>query len=50
MKIGIAFANTGPFGTAEGVVTLGREAEAAGFESVWTIGMNEIVSSAARHR
>ena len=37
MKIGIAFANTGPFGTAEGVVTLGREAEAAGFESVWTV-------------
>mgnify|MGYP003970512103 FL=1 len=37
MKIGIAFANAGPFGSAEGAVALGTNAEAAGFESVWTV-------------
>jgi probable F420-dependent oxidoreductase len=37
MDIGIAFANTGPFATATGAAELAREAEAAGFESVWTV-------------
>ncbi|MAG04704.1 MAG: LLM class F420-dependent oxidoreductase [Acidimicrobiaceae bacterium] len=37
MKVGIAFANAGPFGSAEGAVALGTNAEAAGFESVWTV-------------
>ncbi|HAQ22513.1 MAG TPA: LLM class F420-dependent oxidoreductase [Acidimicrobiaceae bacterium] len=37
MKVGIAFANTGPFGTAEGAALCGRSAEAAGFDSLWTV-------------
>ncbi len=37
MKVGIAFANIGPFGSAEGAVAVGRAAEAAGFDSLWTV-------------
>ena len=37
MKVGIAFANIGPFGSAEGSVAVGRAAEAAGFDSLWTV-------------
>lgn len=37
MKFGIAFANTGPFADRDGAVTLARAAEAAGFESLWTV-------------
>ena len=37
MKFAIAFANTGPFVRGAGAALLGRAAEAAGFESVWTV-------------
>lgn len=37
MKFALAFANTGPFAHAEGATTIGRAAEAAGFDSVWTV-------------
>ncbi|HCV36135.1 MAG: LLM class F420-dependent oxidoreductase [Acidimicrobiales bacterium] len=37
MKVGIAYANAGPFGGAEGAVALGTNAESAGFDSVWTV-------------
>ncbi|MGI9597782.1 MAG: LLM class F420-dependent oxidoreductase [Acidimicrobiales bacterium] len=37
MKFGLMFANTGPFASAEGVVELATTAEAAGFESIWTV-------------
>ncbi len=37
MKVGIAFANIGPFGSAEGAVAVGQAAEAAGFDSLWTV-------------
>jgi probable F420-dependent oxidoreductase len=37
MKFGIAFANTGPFASAEGATQLALSAEAAGFESLWTV-------------
>ena len=37
MKVGIAFANIGPFGTAEGAVGLATAAEEAGIESLWTV-------------
>jgi probable F420-dependent oxidoreductase len=37
MDFGIAFANTGPFCAPEGAAQLAREAEAAGFESLWTV-------------
>ena len=37
MDFGIAFANTGPYTTGEGAVTLSRAAEDAGFESLWTV-------------
>ena len=37
MKVGIAFANIGPFGGAEGAATFARAAEAAGIESLWTV-------------
>lgn len=37
MKFGIAFANTGPFAEANGAVEFARAAEAAGFESIWTV-------------
>ena len=37
MKFALAFANLGPFADAAGAVTMARAAEAAGFESVWTV-------------
>ncbi len=37
MDVGIAFANTGPFADAGGVVELATAAEAAGFDSLWTV-------------
>ena len=37
MKFGIVFANTGPFVDPEGAVGLARAADAAGFESLWTV-------------
>ncbi|WP_420451134.1 LLM class F420-dependent oxidoreductase [Ilumatobacter sp.] len=37
MKLGVAFANTGPFAEAEGVVALATAAERAGIESLWTV-------------
>ena len=37
MKFGIAFANIVTFTQHEGLVTLAQSAEAAGFESLWTI-------------
>lgn len=37
MKIGLAFANTGPFAEAEGLADLARAAEQSGVESLWTV-------------
>ena len=37
MKFAIAFANTGPFCEPEAAVRFARAAEAAGFESLWTV-------------
>ena len=37
MKFGLAFANTGPFSDGAGAATMARAAEAAGFESLWTV-------------
>lgn len=37
MKFGLAFANTGPFVDPAVAADLGRAAEAAGIESVWTV-------------
>jgi probable F420-dependent oxidoreductase len=37
MKFGIAFANTGPFTQPHEATTFARAAEAAGFESLWTV-------------
>jgi probable F420-dependent oxidoreductase len=37
MKLGIFFANAGPFGEPEGLVALARSAEEVGFESLWTV-------------
>lgn len=37
MKFGIAFANTVSFTSGEGAALIGRSAEAAGFESIWTV-------------
>jgi len=37
MKLALGFANTGPFTTGPGARALGPAAEAAGFESVWTV-------------
>ena len=37
MKFGIAFANTGPYAGAPGAVTMAEAAEAAGFDSLWTV-------------
>jgi probable F420-dependent oxidoreductase len=37
MKFGIGFANTGPFAAGPGAAMLGAAAEAAGFDSVWTV-------------
>jgi probable F420-dependent oxidoreductase len=37
MKFGIMFANVGPMAFAEGAVGIAQAAEAAGFESLWTV-------------
>ena len=37
MRVGLAFANTGPFADADGVVSLAVAAEDAGIESLWTV-------------
>jgi probable F420-dependent oxidoreductase len=37
MDFGLAFANTGPFADPAGAADLARVAEAAGFESLWTV-------------
>jgi probable F420-dependent oxidoreductase len=37
MDFGLIFTNTGPFATPEGAVAMGQGAEAAGFESIWTV-------------
>lgn len=37
MKFGLMFGNTGPYTTPEGVVDVAVSAEAAGFESLWTV-------------
>ena len=37
MKFGVAFANTVTFTTGVGAATLAKAAEAAGFESLWTV-------------
>jgi probable F420-dependent oxidoreductase len=37
MKFGIAFANIGPYVEPEAAVALAQAAEAAGFESIWTV-------------
>ena len=37
MDFGIMFANTGPFADPTGAAELARHAEAAGFESLWTV-------------
>jgi len=37
MKLGLAFANTGPFAEPEGLAQLAVAAEQAGIESVWTV-------------
>ena len=37
MDFGIVFANTGPFTSGPGAANLAKAAEAAGFESLWTV-------------
>jgi len=37
MKFGIVFANTGPFADGRAAAEMARAAEAAGFESLWTV-------------
>jgi len=37
MKFGVVYANTGPFSTGAGAASFASAAEAAGFESVWTV-------------
>ena len=37
MRVGIMFANAGPFGTAEGCTAIATHAEAAGFDALWTV-------------
>jgi len=37
MKLGLAFANTGPFAEADGVAEMAAAVEQAGVESVWTV-------------
>ncbi len=37
MKFGLAFANTGPFVAPDAAADLGRAAEAAGIDSLWTV-------------
>jgi len=42
MKFGIVFANTGPFTDPAAAVAMARAAEAAGFESLWTVEHNVV--------
>src|SRR5438067_11919258 len=37
MKIGLAFANSGPFSAPERMGQLARDAETFGFESIWSV-------------
>ncbi len=37
MKFGVMFANVGPYAAPRGAVTIAQAAEAAGFESIWTV-------------
>ncbi len=37
MRFGVSFANVGPFAEAAGAAELARSAEAAGFDSLWTV-------------
>jgi alkanesulfonate monooxygenase SsuD/methylene tetrahydromethanopterin reductase-like flavin-dependent oxidoreductase (luciferase family) len=37
VRFGIMFANVGPMAHAEGAVAIAQSAEAAGFESLWTV-------------
>jgi probable F420-dependent oxidoreductase len=37
MKFALAFANTGPFASGPGALEMAQAAEAAGFESLWTV-------------
>ena len=37
MKIGLAFANSGPFSTPESFSRLAQTAERCGLESIWTV-------------
>lgn len=37
MRLGLMFANTGPYATTEGVRALGQAAEDTGFDSIWTV-------------
>ncbi len=37
MKFGLMFANTGPFASADGVISIAQTAEKVGFESLWTV-------------
>ncbi len=37
MKFGIMYANAGPFGLPDHLENLVQSAEAAGFESIWTV-------------
>jgi probable F420-dependent oxidoreductase len=37
MEFGLVFANIGPFATPEGAAAIGKAAEEAGFDSVWTV-------------
>lgn len=37
MKFALAFANIGPYATPDGAVQLAQDAEAGGFESLWTV-------------
>ncbi len=37
MKFGVMFANVGPYAEPEGALAIAQAAEAAGFESIWTV-------------
>jgi alkanesulfonate monooxygenase SsuD/methylene tetrahydromethanopterin reductase-like flavin-dependent oxidoreductase (luciferase family) len=37
MKFALAFANTGPFSNPDEAIAMAQAAEAAGFESLWTV-------------
>jgi probable F420-dependent oxidoreductase len=37
MRFGVAFANVGPFATPQGATAIAEAAEAAGFDSLWTV-------------